>query len=98
MIVEQSVKICDDNNSEIAKYPFLKDPVEFLTTRHNNSNNYDQALKVYRGQCRKSEEQRQGMRIVHQELVEKDFMKKLSDFDKDIQDFITNSAFQHYNP
>ena len=50
------------------------------------------------GQCRKSEEQRQGMRLVHQELVEKDFMKKLSDFDEDTQDFITNTAFQHYNP
>ena len=82
----------------IAKYPFLKDPVEFLTARHNNSNNDDQALKVYKGQCRKSEEQRQGMKLVHQELVEKDFMKKLSGFDKDTQDFITNAAFQHYNP
>ena len=49
VIVEQSVKICEDNNTVIAKYPFLKDPVEFLTARHNNSNNYDQALKVYRG-------------------------------------------------
>ena len=38
------------------------------------------------------------MKLVHQELVEKDFMKKLSDFDMDIQDFITNTAFQHYNP
>ena len=62
MIVEQSVKICEDKNTEITKYPFLKDPVEFLTARHNNSNNYDQALKVYRDQCRKSDEQRQGNR------------------------------------
>ena len=38
------------------------------------------------------------MRIVHQEFVKKDFMKKLSDFDKDTQNFITNTAFQHYNP
>ena len=38
------------------------------------------------------------MRVVHQELVEKDFIKKLSDFDKETQDFIKNSAFQHYNP
>ena len=74
--------------------PFLKDPVEFLRVRQNSYNNYDQALKVYRGQCRKSEEQRQGMRLFHQELVEKDFMKKLSDFDKDTQNLITNAAFQ----
>ena len=39
--VEQSVKICKDKNTVIAKYPFIKDPVEFLTARHNNSNNYD---------------------------------------------------------
>ena len=38
------------------------------------------------------------MKLVHQELVEKDFMKKLIDFDKDTQDFITNAAFNHYNP
>ena len=38
------------------------------------------------------------MRIVHQELVEKDFIKKLSDVDKDTQEFNTNAAFQHYNP
>ena len=81
----------------ITKYPFLKDPGEFLKARHNNSNNYDQALKVYRGQCRKSKEQRQGMRLVHQELFEKDFIKKLSDFNEDTQNFITNAEFQHYN-
>ena len=75
VIIEQSVKNCDENNTVIAQYPFLKDPVKFLTARHNNSNNYDQALKVYRGQSRKSEERR----LIHQELVEKDFMKKLSD-------------------
>ena len=46
VIIEQSVTICEENNTEIAKYPFLKDPVEFLTVRHDNSNNYDQALKV----------------------------------------------------
>ena len=49
MIIEQSVKICEEENLVIAKYPFVKDPVEFLTARHHNSNNYDQALKVYRG-------------------------------------------------
>ena len=72
--------------------------MEFLTARHNNSNNYDQALKLYRGQCRKSEEQRQGMRVVHQELVEKGFMKKVRDCDKEIQDFIMSATFQHHNP
>ena len=38
------------------------------------------------------------MRVVHQELVEKDFMKKLVDFDIQTQDLVINAAFQHYNP
>ena len=82
VIIDQSIKICEVTNTVIAKYPFLKDPVEFLLARHYSSNNKRQALKVYKGQCRKSEEQRQGMRIVHQELVEKDFMKRRVDCDK----------------
>ena len=90
VIIEQSVKICEETNTVIAKYPFLKDPVDFLSARHNGSNNKDQALKVYKGQCRKSKEQRQGMRIVHKELVEKDFMKRLVDCNTETQDFISN--------
>ena len=31
VIIEQSIKICEESNTVIAKYPFLKDPVEFLT-------------------------------------------------------------------
>ena len=38
------------------------------------------------------------MRIVHKELVEKEFMIKLVDCDKETQDFIKNASFQHYNP
>ena len=94
LLHEQSVKICEDNNTVITKFPFLKEPSEFLTARHNNSNNYDQALNEYRGQCRKSEEQRQGMRLVHRELVEKDFTKKLNNFIEDTHNFIKNTALQ----
>ena len=57
VIIEQSMKICAETNTVIAKYPFLKDPVDFLTTRHNAPNNKEQALKVYKGQCRKSKDQ-----------------------------------------
>ena len=54
VIIEQSVKICTDTRTVIAKYPFLKDPVDFLSisTRHNGPNNKEQALRVYKGQCR----------------------------------------------
>ena len=52
VIIEQSVKICIETNTVAAK--FLKDPVDFLSTRHNGPYNKSQALKVYKGQCRKS--------------------------------------------
>ena len=38
------------------------------------------------------------MRIVHKELVEKDFMKRLVDCDTEVQEYIKNTSFQHYNP
>ena len=41
VIIEQSIKISEEKNILIAKYSFIRDPVEFLTARHNNSNNYD---------------------------------------------------------
>ena len=37
------------------------------------------------------------MRLVHIELVEKDFMKRLVDYNIEIQNFINNSSFQNYN-
>ena len=45
VIIEQSIKICEESNTVIAKYPFLKDPVEFLTKRHNG---YDKKIKQLR--------------------------------------------------
>ena len=98
IIIEQSIKICEESNTVIAKYPFLKDPVEFLTKRHNGQDNKKQALKVYQWQCRKSQEQKEGMRIVHKDLVEKDFMTRLEDMNEDAKDYIKNAGFQHYNP
>ena len=83
VIIEQSGKICEETNNVIAKYLFLKDPVEFLSARHNGSNNKDQALKVYKGQCRMSKEQQQGMRIVQKDLIEKYFMKRLDDCNRE---------------
>ena len=71
--------------------------VEFLTKRHNGQDNKKQALKVYQGQCRKSEEQKEGMRIVHRDLVEKDFMTRLKDMNEDAMDYIKNGRFYIYS-
>ena len=75
--IEKSVKINLEENIVVGTYPFLKDPVEFFTARHHHTDNYNQVLKVYKGQCRKSDRVKEGMREVLKDLVEKGFMKKL---------------------
>ena len=45
VIIEQSVKICEETKTVIAKYLFLIDPVVFLSARHNGSNNKNQVYK-----------------------------------------------------
>ena len=34
VIIEQSIKICEKSNTVMAKYPFLRDPVQFLTKKN----------------------------------------------------------------
>ena len=38
------------------------------------------------------------MRIVHRDLVEKDFMTRLEDMNDEAKEYIKNADFQHYNP
>ena len=54
--IESSVKVDLKLKKVLVNYPFLKDPVEYLSKKHKNPNNYGQAMKVYRTQCRKSGE------------------------------------------
>ena len=38
------------------------------------------------------------MRLVHKDLVEKDFMTRLEDLDEETQKYINDAGFKHYNP
>ena len=96
--IEESVRVDTKLRRVLVNYPFLKDPVEYLSGVHRNPNNYGQAVKVYKTQCRKSDTVKEGMRKVHADLVEKGFMVKLEDMDKKKKELIKNASFQHYNP
>ena len=74
--IESSVKVDLKLRKVLVNYPFLKDPVEYLSKIHKNPNNFGQAVKVYKTQCRKSTEVKNGMRKVHADLVDKGFMRK----------------------
>ena len=97
-LIEKSVKLDTETNKVWIDLPFLKPPDEFLSKRHRGPSNYYQAEKVYKSQCRKSEDTKAGIRIVQQDLVDKGFMKKLTDLPSRQQEIVKNAPFQHYFP
>ena len=96
--IEQSVHIDLDNKKVFVDLPFTKPPQEFLTKRHNDDNNYQQALKVYKSQCHQPEERKEGLRKVHEELVSRGFLKKLTDLPEEHQNLVDQSKFKHFMP
>ena len=97
-VIEKSVHVDMDEAKVWVDLPFIKEPVEYLTKKHGGPNNYNQALKVYQGQCRKRDEVKDQVRKAHGELVEKGFMSQLSDLPEELQDVVKNAPFHHYYP
>ena len=50
--IEESVRVDTKLRRVLVNYPFLKDTVAYLSGVHRNPNNYGQAIKVYKTQCR----------------------------------------------
>ena len=96
--IMKSVSINLEEKRVYVDLPFIKPPVPFLSERHGGDNNYNQALKVYKSQCRQSEIMKDGIRKVHADLVSKGFMKKLSDLPLEHQELVKKNGFQHYMP
>ena len=97
-VIEKSVTVDLEQKCVFVDLPFIKPADDFLTEKHGGSDNYAQALKVYKSQCKRPEEVKTHMRTAHSELVEKGFMKKVSDLPEEHQDLINNGAFRHYMP
>ena len=98
VIIENSVSINYEKNKVFVDLPFIKDPIPVLTARHRGPDNYYAARKVYNQQCRKPDTHKTEMRKTHTDLLEKRFMKKLAEFEPDIQKFIELAPFRHYYP
>ena len=79
------------------RLPYIVDPVKSLTKKHRDNNNLKQAKVVYISQCRKLEDMKSAMCIVHAELVSRKFMIKLIDMSVDDQQFMVNTMFQHFD-
>ena len=97
--IAKSVEIDTVAEKVWVTYPFVKEPIEFLTKYHRgNSDNYYQAHQAYKQQCRKPQKVKEGIRLAHKELVDKGFMKPLSELSSEQQELINNHAFKHYYP
>ena len=94
--IEKSIHIID--GIVWVDLPFIIDPDEFLTKKHNGPDNYRQALRVYQGQCKKPDSIKEAMRAVHLDLVEQGFISLLSDLSEEIQKEILSGAFRQYLP
>ena len=97
-LIERSVKIDLENRKVTAKLPFVKNPVEYLSSKHNSNSNLRQARSIYFTQCKKQDMEKEGIRKAHAELIEKGFMIKLEDLPSKTLDMIKNAPFRHFYP
>ena len=96
--IQKSVSLDLEAKKVFVDLPFTKPPEEYLTKRHGGDNNYDQALRVYKAQTKLSEDKKQDIRTVIDDLLDKQFMKKITDLPEEHQKLIDDSKFKHYMP
>ena len=97
-IIEKSVTVNLEEKKVYVDLPFVKPADKFLTDKHGGSNNYKQAERVYKTQCKASEEIKSMIRESHKDLVSKGFMRKIEELPQEHQNLINDSQFQHYMP
>ena len=97
-MIENSVTVDLEDRMVRVELPFIKQPVDFLTKRHKNSDNLYQARTIYKSQCRKPEEVKVQIRAANQELMDKGFMILLLALPDEIQKCIRDAPFRHYYP
>ena len=95
-IIESSVQLDLENQSILVTLPWIRDPVQPLIDKHKGNSNIHQALRVYKSQCSKGPQIKEKVRVAHSELVERDFITKLSDLPSHLQEFIRTADFNHY--
>ena len=97
-VIERSVTVSLDEAKVRVDLPFIKPPAEFLTQRHGGSDNYYQAIRVYRAQCNKPPEVRHQIIAAQEDLARKGFMVPLSSLPDVTQELIMKAPFRHYFP
>ena len=95
--IKRSIKVDTEAERVTVAYPWTQDPIKYLTKFHHGAtDNYYQAYKAYKQQCRKPQKVKEGIQIAHRELVDKGFMMKLTDLSPQQQNIISSSGFRHH--
>jgi hypothetical protein len=97
-LIESSVRIDYQQRRTYCRLPWTRDPVEFLQKRFGGSNNYQEALRVYKSQARKAPEIKDGIRAAFKDLLDRDFLKPLDQMPQHIIDLVNNAPVKHYYP
>ena len=96
--IKRSVEIDYKRKRIEVDLPFTRDPVPDLKEAFRGRDNLKAAEKVYKQQCKKPKETKDAMKEVHKDLVERGFMKKLSDMSEDEKKHIKEAEINHYHP
>ena len=96
--IEKSVTIDLDEGKVFVDLPFTTPPEKFLYNRHGTDNNYYQALKVYKSQCKLPSQKKKEVSETISDLQKKGFLVKLTDLPEDHQKLVNSSPFKHYMP
>ena len=96
-IINDVIDIDVENKVTYTKFPFKRDPVEYLKKLWNGKdNNLYSAMKTFNQQRNKSQECRAATVKFHQELVDKGFVIPLSSLSVEAQSAIMNAPIKNF--
>lgn len=97
-VIEKSVTVCLEEAKVKVNLPFVKQPVDFLTERHKGSDNFYQAMRIYRAQCNKPDDVKKQIIAAQADLASRGFMVPLATMSAKTQALIKAAPFRHYFP
>ncbi len=95
-VLKASVHINREEKKVEVDLPFIKEPVAYLTTKHNGPDNLYQAKRYYLAQCRKRPEVKEHLKTTVKDLADRGFMQPLSSLPEDLQKLIADAPVRHF--
>lgn len=97
-LIENSVRWDKDGKKMYCSYPWIHDPISTLRKFWGKDSNQSQAMAIFKQQTKKPLVYREGAIKFHQELVDKGFVKKVTELSQKQQELINKSPVHHFFP